>query len=74
VRRRLCVPDRFNTAYFCAWRHLYRWIKAQVAMVGTGMLEPAEPFLTFAVSDTGRPLFDTIVELVKKGPAAEPVQ
>ena len=74
VRRRLCVSDRFNTAYTYAWRHFHRWIKAQVAMIGTGMLEPAEPFVAFAVSDTGCSLFDTLADLVKKGPAAEPVQ
>ena len=25
-----------------AWRHLYRWVQAQVAMVRTGMMAPAE--------------------------------
>ena len=74
VRRRLCVSDRFNTAYTYAWRHFHRWIKAQVAMIETGMLEPAEPFVAFAVfSDTGCSLFDTLADLVKKGPPpAEP--
>lgn len=30
-----------------AWRHLYRWVQAQVAMIRTGMMEPAEPFCPF---------------------------
>lgn len=31
-----------------AWRHLLRWVEAQVAFIETGMVEPAEPFSPFA--------------------------
>jgi hypothetical protein len=31
-----------------AWRQLYRWTQAQVAMIETGMVEAAEVFLPYA--------------------------
>lgn len=40
-----------------AWRQIYRWIQAQLALIETGMAEPAEVFMPYMqVSDiTGEP-------------------
>lgn len=41
-----------------AWRQLLRWVQAQVAMIQTGMVEPAEVFLPYAMADDGRTFWE----------------
>jgi len=46
-----------------AWRHLYRWVQAQVAMIRTGMMEPAEPFIPFVtIPGNNQTLFEAFAE------------
>jgi hypothetical protein len=41
-----------------AWRQLLRWIEAQCALIETGMVQPAEPFVGYAFDpQTNRTLF-----------------
>lgn len=43
-----------------AWRQLYRWTEAQLAMVEIGMVEAAEVFLPYMESRDGRTLFSVL--------------
>lgn len=50
-----------------AWRQLFAWCEAQVAMIQTGMAEPAEVFLPYAVhTATGQSCFQVFVENTAK--------
>lgn len=40
-----------------AWRQLFRWTQAQCAMIETGMAEPSEPFVSYAMDQNGQTLF-----------------
>jgi len=40
-----------------AWRQLYRWIQAQLAMIEVGMVEAAEIFLPYMQNESGATLF-----------------
>ena len=55
--------DLLEKAQRVAWRHLYRWVQAQTAMIATGMLEPAEPFIPFVTIPGGKQtLFEAFAE------------
>jgi len=41
-----------------AWRQVLRWVQAQVAMVETGMVHPAEPFIPYTMHADGTTLFE----------------
>lgn len=41
-----------------AWRQLLLWIKAQLAMIETGMVQPQEVFCPYLVDDGGTTLFE----------------
>jgi len=43
-----------------AWRQLYRWCQAQIAMIDIGMVEVAEVFLPYMQDDSGRTLFEVL--------------
>lgn len=47
-----------------AWRQLLRWVQAQNAMIETKMVEPAEVYLAYVVtnSGTGQTLFQRMSE------------
>lgn len=40
-----------------AWRQLLRWIEAQAAMIDVGMVEAAEVFLPYAVTASGKTVY-----------------
>lgn len=43
-----------------AWRQLYRWVLAQMALISTGMVTPGEVFLPYAlVGASNRTLWET---------------
>jgi hypothetical protein len=44
-----------------AWRQLYWWTKAQLALIGTSMVEPAEVFAPFAVLPSGETLGQVLI-------------
>lgn len=44
-----------------AWRQLYRWILAQVALIETGMVEPGEVFLPYQQGEDGRTLWEHVL-------------
>ena len=49
-----------------AWRHLYRWVQSQIAMIATHMLEPGEAFLSFATIPGGtQTLFERFSEFAR---------
>ena len=41
-----------------AWRQLYLWVKSQVAMIETGMVEAGEVFLPYTEAPDGRTLWE----------------
>jgi hypothetical protein len=45
-----------------AWRQILRWVQAQLALIETGMVEPAEPFSPYMVDNTGRTLYERVIE------------
>ena len=46
-----------------AWRQLFAWTEAQLAMIQTGMAQPAEVFMPYAiVPSSGQSLFHVFVE------------
>jgi len=54
--------ELLDRAHRIAWRHLYRWTQAQVAMIRTSMMAPAEPFLAFVtVPGSDQTLFQAFV-------------
>src|SRR5260370_35901528 len=54
---------RLEKAQRVAWRHLYRWVQAQTAMIATGMMEPAEPFIPFVtIPGSTQTLFEAFAE------------
>ncbi len=53
-----------------AWRQLYRWVQAQNAMVQAGMAQASEVFMSYAVNDQGRTMFELFFEQTPKMLAA----
>lgn len=43
-----------------AWRQIYRWILAQLALIETGMVTAQEVFLPYATIDGGKTLYETL--------------
>ncbi len=43
-----------------AWRQIFRWIQAQFALIGVGMVEPTEIFLPFMASGNGQTLYQRV--------------
>lgn len=43
-----------------AWRQLYRWCQAQLAMIQTGMVEAGEVFLPYMEHESGQTLFELV--------------
>jgi len=42
-----------------AWRQLLRWVEAQLAMIDTGMVQPAEVFLPYLLQQNGQTVYET---------------
>jgi hypothetical protein len=62
-----------------AWRQIYRWIQAQLALVDTNMVRPEEVFLPYAMvgleGEAAKTLYDVIAErkfLSLPGPKEDP--
>lgn len=58
-----------------AWRHVLRWVEAQVAMIETGQSSASEIFLPFAiVGPGGRRVYDVLAEkrILALPPAPDP--
>ena len=50
-----------------AWRQLYRWAQAQLALIQVGMVEAAEIFLPYMYQhETGRTMFQEFMESTQK--------
>lgn len=45
-----------------AWRQMYRWIQAQLAMIQCGMVQAREVFLPYLQDASGRTLFEVMDE------------
>ena len=50
-----------------AWRQILRWIEAQVALIETGMVEPPEVFLPYAVIAPGKTLYQLFIQYQAQG-------
>lgn len=44
-----------------AWRQLFRWVEAQVALVDTGMVTHIEVFTPYCIDRTGRTMFEVMM-------------
>lgn len=53
-------PQEDARAKRIAWRHLYWWIKAQVAMIETAQVQLAEVFLPYAQYATGETVYERL--------------
>ena len=42
-----------------AWRQMFWWLKAQLALVDMGMVESAEVLMPYMLAPDGRTFFDT---------------
>lgn len=58
-RTQKAQQDRAQAACV-AWRQLYRWCQAQLAMIETGMVEAAEVFLPYMQDRGGTTLFEVM--------------
>lgn len=58
-----------------AWRQLFRWVEAQVALVDTGMVTHVEVFTPYCVDRSGRTMFEVLMSTRLKeltaGPSGE---
>jgi len=50
-----------------AWRQVYLWIKAQWAMIFTGMVKPEEVFMPYMVDNNGKTFFEALERTGFKG-------
>lgn len=57
ARERNIDSDR-ESALRVAWRQLLAWLKAQFAMIDTGMVEPVEVFMPYCLLKCGATLFE----------------
>jgi len=53
-----------------AWRQIFYWIKAQLALIETGMVNPQEVFLPYMTNKKGQTLYQLFAD---RGPKAPPV-
>lgn len=59
VSRKFCTREQ---SLRVGWRILKDWIEAQAAIIQTEMVETAEVFLPYAISDTGDTLYSRVTE------------
>lgn len=45
-----------------AWRQIFRWVEAQIAMVQTGMVETGEVFSPYLIDSQGRTMWQLLTE------------
>lgn len=71
-RSRKSEADMKESAERIAWRQLFRWVEAQVALIDTGMVQAAEPFLAYQWNpNTGQTMFQAFEGAQKLPPAPE---
>lgn len=56
-RERYVDRDR-NQAERVAWRQLFWWLKAQLALIDLGMCQPEEVLMPYRVNDSGQTMFE----------------
>ena len=57
-----------------AWRQLFRWVEAQVALIETGMVSHVEVFTPYCIDRSGRTMFEAMMAArLKELPAPEQV-
>jgi hypothetical protein len=73
ILRRRGRPGDHQKAERVAWRQLLRWTEAQSALIECGMVQPAEPFMSYAFDPIkDQTLFQAMMETrYKLLPAAE---
>lgn len=59
TRERMEEQDR-QQADRIAWRQILRWVQAQLALIETGMVQPAEVFLPYIRLATGETWYQSI--------------
>lgn len=59
-RRRTSIESDRAQAERIAWRQIYYWIKAQLALVETGMVKPAEVFLPYIQTGINETLYQRL--------------
>jgi hypothetical protein len=65
-------PKIQDQAERVAWRQLFRWVEAQVALIDTGMVSNVEVFTAYCQDAQGRTVYDLLVESkIKALPAPE---
>lgn len=52
----------FEQAERIAWRQLFRWVEAQVALIETGMVSNVQVFTPYMLVADGRTVFDLVIE------------
>lgn len=56
-------PDKLRPqAERIAWRQLYRWVEAQIALVESGMVTNVEVFTPYMLAAPGKTVYDLVVE------------
>lgn len=53
------VSANLDRAREVAWRTIKDWLDAQMAIIDTGQVKPAEVFLPYAIQPSGQTLFET---------------
>lgn len=64
-------PRIMDQAERVAWRQLFRWVEAQVALIDTGMVSNVEVFTPYCVDRNGQTVFQLMMaSRMKELPAA----
>lgn len=58
----MAVAKDKDQAERVAWRQLYRWVQAQLAMIEVGMAETPEVFLPYMQAENGRSMYQLFQE------------
>ena len=53
---------KYDQAYRVAWRNIFHWVSAQLALLETEMVRMEEIFLPYVITNDGRTLFERLEE------------
>lgn len=59
VARRLCTQEQ---ALRTAWRIIYHWVDAQLAIIETKMVKTEQVFLPYAIGKDGKTVYESVLE------------
>lgn len=59
-------PQVMARAERVAWRQLFRWVEAQVALIETGMVSTVQVFTPYMLAEGNRTVFDLLMEQRQK--------